>query len=75
MPDDTPTEKLVALLDRVIGERNAAIQLGEQRCRELHQKIEQLRIMRREIKRAIQLLKTGKAADALIILQGLSREK
>ncbi len=75
MPDDSPNAKLVTLLDRVIGERNAAIRLGEDRCRELYDKIERLRQMRSEIKRAIHLLRTGKAADALIILQTLSREK
>lgn len=63
-------------VERIKGERNAAIMLGEQRCNEMFALLHELRRMRRQIRLTIHLLKTGRAVDALTMLQSMmSRDR
>lgn len=64
-------EQLLSL----IGQRDAAIRLGELRAREMIELANQLQSLRRELGRTIKLLETGRPDDALRLLQSLSREK
>jgi hypothetical protein len=64
-------EQLLSLM----GQRDAAIRLGELRANEMIELANQLQALQREIKRVIKLLETGRPDDALRLLQSLSRNK
>jgi hypothetical protein len=55
------------------GMLNAAIRLGESRLDEMLSLAIELREIRRNIRKAVQLMQTGRASEALVLLQSLTQ--